>query len=808
MYTYDKKSEIISSRRKMVGAYIWLSVFGAALLMLNVWLCLDLSRQKIDLLQHVNLLLAADKLNVFWTYAIALIVWLLLGSVFKLFKFSAVYPIVGMCAINAVFLFSINEGAYLKCENMLGTLWGVFCNTLGGSVLFWILFSVAAIVIILMIFPKIMDPILDCVIAITDLISLEGIVKIFAFFVCSALYQFAFSRLLLSNSIWVWGIGLTLLAFVICLLWNLHMTKETVVMEDMIKSQKKNGNVLARIFKDIVSGMAVTLLIYYGLSIICANLMGKSEFFSDIKIIDFDAQEVFFTELSLAFLVISFVPLLSNKTDSVYWVDIIQYRLVKPNHTSIVDISAYIFANLMLSLIAFVFVEMSGILFISFIITILLLGFLSIKLLISFFGVDHLKEELKEEYRMALEYRKLVCELHYETEHSFELFVENPYTEKPIGEFGSRLDIQTEELQNIHDRLLWGEDGKKTPYLRKKAYRKLAYYARKFDNKVDKYEYMRDGLYSNTIRCIDEHRVNEICEQIFLLLEYEEYDYAIDCIEKVFEQYPMVFLELFNESFQKVARDKKLMDCLNEKLYDLLSREKKLGETKYKVAINSMANWAAGYLTREMLEEQMKKAIEQRNAPWIANIYRTGFLKPVYKMILEESQKIRWQDEVQAWEGELHCAFSRKFGSKLIVDFLLGAEIEFAYEAMKEYKLFLEEIRTKLSMGRHGPCIYIQKGAALQAEICDLSEVFCAAKEKYADKTMSKEKFASFIKLLADCYKCLKFTYTCGYLHITYPKKLEEYKNSLVAPMVAYIKESNWEEKESYLNIFKCDCER
>ena len=803
MYTYDKQRKITSSRRKIIGAYIWISIFAVAFLVLNVWICFDLSRRHIDLLQHVSHLLVEGEFIVFWTFTIVLLVWLLLGGGLKLFKFSAVYPIIGVCAINATFLLSINDGDYLQCENMLKPLWMWFNNTLTGSVLFWILFSVAAIVIILMNFSKVLESILDCVLAITDFFSLEGIVKIIAFFACSILYQFSFSRLLLSNSVWVWGIGLTILTFAICLSWNLYAAKKTVVMEDMISSRKKSGNVLLRIIKDIVMGIAVSLLIYFGVSILCENVMGKWNFFSDIGIVDFDAQEVFFTELSLAFLVISFVPLLSNKTDSVYWVDIIQYRLVKPNHTSIVDISAYIFANLLLSLIAFVFVEMSDLLLISFVITIFLLGFLSIKLLISFFGVEHLKDELKEEYRMALEYRKLICELHYETERPFASYLSaNPYTQKPVGEFGSRLDIQTEELQNIHDSLLWGEHGKKRPYLRKKSYRRLAYYARKFDNKVDKYEYMRDGLYSNTIKCIDEHKVNEICEQILLLMEYEEYDYAIDCIEKVFEQYPMVFLDLFDESFQNVARDKELMGCLNEKLIDLFSREKKLGETKYKMAINSMAKWAAGYLNKEALEAQLEKAIAQNNATWVVAVYKTGFLQPVRKMILDERQKTHLNDEVQAWEGELPCAFSREFGSTLIVGFLKHEKIDFAYEMLKEYKLFLEEIRSELSMGWYGPCPYVSKGAAPQAEICDLSDVFNAAKALYACKVISKEKFISFIKLLLDCYKCLKSTYTYSYARIKYPQKLEDYKHSLVASMTAYIQESDWDEKENLLKYF------
>lgn len=795
MYTYDKQRELMISQRKKLGTYIGLSILAVALLMLNVWICLDLSRQKINLLQQANHLLATGSLHVFWTYTIVLLTWLLLGEGLGLFKFSAVYPVIGVCGLNAVFLFSINEAAYLQLTNMTAAL--------GRSALFWILLSVAAIVLILLNFSKVLDSLIAFAFAIADIFSLRGLVKVIAFFGCCVLYWLAFSHLVQTNSVWAWGIGLTALAFGAFLLWNLYVAKETVVMEDIIKSKKSHSNVLARLVKDIALGMAITVLIYFALSGLCGILAQKWTFFTDVKIIDVDVQELFFTELSLAFLVISFVPLLANKTDSVYWVDIIQYRLVKPNHTSIVDVSSYVFANLLLSLIAFVFPQISDLLLTCFVITIFLLGFLSIKLLISFFGVDHLKEELKEEYQMALEYRKLVCELDYDADHLFSFLNGNPYRDVPLGEFGSRLEIETEELQNMHDQLLWGDGSKRKAYTRKKDYRRLAYYARKFDNQIDKYEFMRDGLYSNTVKCIDEYKVNEICEQILLLLQYKEYDYAIDCMQKVYDQYPMVFLKLFEESLQDVPADEKIRTFLNEKLCDLLSSEKKIGEVKYKMAINNMANWAGGHLTKEMLEAQIAKSIRHRNPSWIAAVYKAGFLKPVYRMMLAEKQNMSREAEAGPWEGELRCAFGREFGIRLIVDFILHNEIEFAYEAAKEYKLFLEEIRSEFAMGRFGPCLYIRKGVARQAEICDLSEIFYAARDKFADGIMSKEMFVSFIKLLTNCYKCLKLTYTYSYGQVIYPQKLEDYKDSLVAPMVAYISESNWEEKNHLLNLLK-----
>ena len=125
------------------------------------------------------------------------------------------------------------------------------------------------------------------------------------------------------------------------------MNKET--KKNKIKLRK--NNIMKRIVRDLMTGIIVSALLCYGLS------SAYEKFIQTVCggkiLIDANNPDILFTQLSLVFIVISFVTLLANKTENVYWVDVIQYRLVKPNHTSIVDITTFIFANLIISIVAF-----------------------------------------------------------------------------------------------------------------------------------------------------------------------------------------------------------------------------------------------------------------------------------------------------------------------------------------------------------------------------------------------------------------------------------------------------------------------
>lgn len=606
MYTYDEQSKKRKSRQKAMVGYVATNVLAILLLIMSICIYCGLLKQGINLVSQVRDILA----NQIWTISLSFIittaVWFGLGNICNLFEYRYTYAMLGAAALDVVLLLHINNKACETFLSVLGKIGTVFTYIIKHP----FLLIIAIIVLIVVILKLFLKAIIDIVFEIIEMLSWyelrDSLPRMLVYFVIFHFFILGLS--ILDNSL-LFLVGITLLVYGMYLLWSLKITKYHVAKEEVIiKGRKKNSNIVLRILKDVVIGMAITIIIYYSASLLYFHVLKQWFSLSNITITEFNVQEIFFTELSLVFLVISFVTLLANKTETVYWVDVIQYRLVKPNHTSIVDISSYIFANLILSLIAFVFPALSNMMIISFIITIILLGFLSFKLLISFFGVEHLKEELKKEYRMALEYRKLVCVLQEETKSRLQFEVikgKNQYEQEDLGEFGSRLQKDTNELQDIHDRLLTNEEG--YGLRSKRSYRKLLYYAKRFDYKVYQYEIMRDGLYSNILRCINEIRIKEIGEQILFLLRYKEYEYAHDCIRKTLEQCPIAFLDMFDESLDEIPKDEDLICFLYQVVVELSENPENarlIKSEKYKNAVKRLTAWAD-----EFLEEEKKKML-------------------------------------------------------------------------------------------------------------------------------------------------------------------------------------------------------
>ena len=117
----------------------------------------------------------------------------------------------------------------------------------------------------------------------------------------------------------------------------------------------------------------------------------------------FTHLEVLGIQLSVSFIVISVVTVFSQKTTVIYWEDIMQYKLVRPHGTNFNAIASYIFADQLVSLVLVMIA--SPYVYATFFISVLLIMWLSLKMLIAVFSSDLIKEELAERYRREKEAR-------------------------------------------------------------------------------------------------------------------------------------------------------------------------------------------------------------------------------------------------------------------------------------------------------------------------------------------------------------------------------------------------------------------
>jgi hypothetical protein len=109
-----------------------------------------------------------------------------------------------------------------------------------------------------------------------------------------------------------------------------------------------------------------------------------------------DIFDMYYTQISVSFIIISLVSVLINVSKPVYWVDITQFKLIEPRHTAFIDFAAYIFGGLILSSIFIIF--SSNYIIISFGFSILFMMALTIKMIGAYFGRDSVKVELQKEF--------------------------------------------------------------------------------------------------------------------------------------------------------------------------------------------------------------------------------------------------------------------------------------------------------------------------------------------------------------------------------------------------------------------------
>lgn len=110
----------------------------------------------------------------------------------------------------------------------------------------------------------------------------------------------------------------------------------------------------------------------------------------------FNYQDILFTQISVSFIVISLTTVLSSNSKVVYWVDLIQMELVDPILTDFLAYSMYIFACLTAS--AYFVICESDYIYISFTVSIVLMVFLTIKMIAVNFENEHMRRKIRMYY--------------------------------------------------------------------------------------------------------------------------------------------------------------------------------------------------------------------------------------------------------------------------------------------------------------------------------------------------------------------------------------------------------------------------
>ena len=255
----------------------------------------------------------------------------------------------------------------------------------------------------------------------------------------------------------------------------------------------------------------------------------------------FSYLDVLDIQISVTFIVISIVTIFSERKTTIYWEDIIQYKLINPKFSNFNAIACYIFVDLIYTIL--LIIQDSKYAYITFFISILLIMWLSFKMLIAFFSGDYIRRELSKKY--ALEHSKRLKDANMRKtyrEHKRKLI---QYTLQAIDT--NDIDTVCENMELLYQ----NKETEDTDYLIGKI---------TFENKF----YMLS-------------RIAKVCQQIFG---------EKDNIDK-YNQICMNLLE--DNQFEKVGYIKSIFKSMGEYI-----TEQDINQLKYlETIISSFCNYAA-----------------------------------------------------------------------------------------------------------------------------------------------------------------------------------------------------------------------
>lgn len=166
--------------------------------------------------------------------------------------------------------------------------------------------------------------------------------------------------------------------------------------------KKRNCGISLLILSYFVIGIIVISGLFLLIKLICGESLNS--FFTMLEKNGFNYLGTLSVQVSVSFIVISVVTVLSQKNSIIYWQDIMSYKLIDPKFTNFNALSSYIFSNLLLAIILIII--NSKFVYFSFFITVLLIMILSVKMMEVYFSRDKIKTEMEKQYSKEREQRK------------------------------------------------------------------------------------------------------------------------------------------------------------------------------------------------------------------------------------------------------------------------------------------------------------------------------------------------------------------------------------------------------------------
>ena len=228
---------------------------------------------------------------------------------------------------------------------------------------------------------------------------------------------------------------------------------------------------------------------------------------------DLNKYDMYFTQISVSFIIVSLVSVFSTDSNTVYGVHIVHYKLMKQKYFSFMDIAAYIMGCLLIS--TYCLIMNSNCIVIPFFLSIILLVILTKKMIGSYFGKESVKKELERKYKQAKdmnsdEYEKIKKEI-----------VENTYRAIDLKNYQiieENIELLMENMEYVEYINIMYYVGELLPDLSCNLAKKYDdKFENIFDNNVEKYYEL---LLSNTVKYIEKNYMFSFAKEMFNLYLY------------------------------------------------------------------------------------------------------------------------------------------------------------------------------------------------------------------------------------------------------------------------------------------------
>ena len=284
-------------------------------------------------------------------------------------------------------------------------------------------------------------------------------------------------------------------------------------MEKSISMKKSliDGHYWKMLLERILMGLLINLLIAGILYLIPGYKAYITKTIFDEHGLNFSIPDILMTQISITFIITSLLSVLSSNSIVVFWEDVMARQLIYPKYTNFISLSGYLFASLISSFISLTLFK--EYIVISFILSVIVAGYLSAKTIGIYYGKDEIKKQLKNElklYHEAASNAESDAEKRWEVKH-------NEYLNEPMHMPDKNCGIKVTTIPITY------EDNEKEA--------------------IKKYHSIMDRLIARSIQVIADKNIESILDNQELFVEDREYEEEF--IELIFNENTKFALTLF-----------------------------------------------------------------------------------------------------------------------------------------------------------------------------------------------------------------------------------------------------------------------